>query len=236
MESFEKAQLLEKEQVKNEQLIIPIPLIAALIGAATTAASTAVSATLQAVGAGSPISCVVVNNTPYKMTRFTGIWEPVHGELMIAPAPNVLSLLKGATPGDTVKGENKWKENNYTTWGLRSKQSGTELLTVYRFEEINLTISMYAGNPVTGAPYAGVSVGDNSWFDSENNKKKKTKGDWMIDHIKKIHTKNCQYSKNGKPCTTNTNEIQVDFASAVETTFRISFTGDWSRFPMPNGN
>lgn len=212
---------------------IEAPIIGGLIVAAATTVASIVTNAFQAVKGASPLACGVVNNTPYKLKRFTGIWQPVHGEQQTAPAPEVVSLLQGA-----AKSGNAWTEENNTAWALTSRGSGTEVLTVFQFVEIPLTISLYAGNPVTGAPYAGVSVGDNSWFmNNFNGHSDDRHGNWMIDHIKSIHTKNCQYSENARPCIAQTTDelIKVEFASAEKTIFYIGFTGDWSKFPMPKG-
>jgi len=80
--------------------------------------------------------------------------------------------------------------------------------------------------------------GLNSWFlKNFNDHSGDHYGHWMIEHIKSIHTKNCQYSENTQPCIAQTTDglIKVEFASAEKTIFYIGFTGDWSRFEMPKG-
>lgn len=214
--------------MKNETQALDSTIIGALISAAMTGVTSALSGTLSLLNTKTPISCGLVNNSPYELTRVTEIYEPVHGYLKVAPSSAVLDLLHGAK-----KDAEQWEESNYTTWGLDGRGSGTELLTVYRMKEINIVIAIYAGNPVTGAPYAGVSVSDEKWF-TENQKRHSNdhKGKWLVDHIKNIHTANCQYSTNGKPCIASTTDkrIAVEFASAEETLFKIKFNGDWEPF------
>ncbi|MEO7067600.1 MAG: hypothetical protein ABI114_11870 [Rhodanobacter sp.] len=207
---------------------------AALIAAGMTAVTTAVSDALEMVKGYQRIACAVSNQTPFEMKQVIGkggqpaMGQPVHGNYKEAPNATVPSLLQGASED---KASGAWVESNFTAWSLESRGSGTEVIHAYYIAELDLCVALYAGNPVSGGPYAGVSLSDKGWFDGEAGSDQK--GQRLIKHIKDIHTKVCQLSKNGAPRQVNAGDILVEFSGAEQIVFRVKYTGDWSRFPLP---
>jgi hypothetical protein len=210
---------------KENRTLSDPPIVGALISSAMSGINSALSSTASLLNIRTPIICGLVNNSPYELIRISEIHDPVHGYLKVSPSSTVLDLIHGA-----VKGTNRWKESNYTTWGLDGRGSGTEVLVVYHMKEINIIIALYAGNSITGNPFAGANIIDEKWFVEIYTKKSNDhKGKWLIDHIKDIHSTNCQFSINGNPCKVSTNDglISIEFASAEETLFKVKFNGEW---------
>lgn len=211
-------------------------IVAALIAAATTSVIAAVTEALTLLKGDQRIACAVSNQTPFVLKQVIGkngqpaVGQPVHGTYKAAPGASVPSLLTGAS---RVNGSSEWAESNNTAWALESRGSGTEVVNAYRIGELDLYLAFYAGNPVTGGPYAGVSLSHGTWFGE--NYGSEPKGGKLIDHIKKIHTDLCQISKDGAPRIVRSGEIEVDFTGAEQTVFTVKYLGDWSRFQEPNG-
>lgn len=223
----DKAILRDQKQAANGA----IP--AALIIAGMTAVTTAVSEALELVKSHQRIACAVSNQTPFEMKQVIksgqpALGQPVHGNYKAAPNATVPSLLQGASKG---KASGEWVESNLTTWSLESRGSGTEVINAYYIAEFDLCVALYAGNPVSGGPYAGVSLSDKKWFDGEIGSDQKGKS--LIKHVKDIHTELCQLSKDGAPRHVKAGDISVEFSGAEQTVFRVKYTGDWSRFPLP---
>lgn len=206
---------------------------AALIEAGMTAVTAAVSGALELVKGYQRIACAVSNQTPFEMKQVVkdgqpAMGQPVHGNYKAAPNATVASLLQGASK-DKTRGE--WVESNFATWSLESRGSGTEVINAWYIAELDLCVALYAGNPVSGGPYAGVSLSNKKWFDGEVGSDQK--GQRLIKHIKDIHTELCQLSRNGAPRQVKAGDILVEFAGAEQIVFRVKYTGDWGRFPMP---
>lgn len=210
-------------------------IVAALIAAGTSAATSAVSAAFELVQGQQRLAGVVINDTPFHMSaaldgnRQPVTGQPVHGKYKQASNQDILSLIEGAKKDGRTS---EWSESNFTTWALESRGSGTEVLLAFRLESLRMTLAVYAGNPVSGGPYAGASLSDDAWFDQNHGPGEK--GEKLIQHIKNVHTKVCQYSRDGQPKRIEANGILVEFTSAEQAIFRVSYTGDWSRYPLPH--
>lgn len=209
-------------------------IVAAWIAAGTSAATSALSVAFERVQGRQPLAGVVINDTPFHMSaaldrnRQAVTGYPVHGKYMQASDQDIPSLIEGAKKDEQTS---EWSESNFTTWALQSRGSGIEVLLAFRLESHRMTLAVYAGNPVLGGPYAGACLSDDAWFNENHGSD--GKGLRLIQHIKNVHTRACQFSRDGRPMRIEARGIVVEFTSAEQVVFRVSYTGDWSRYPLP---
>lgn len=180
------------------------------------------------------IHTTILNNTPYRMRKVAGISEPMQGSMVIKPGSAIPSLLQGASVDETSG--NKWKLDNHIKWGLRNLGMGTEAAVVYLMEDIDLLIVFYAGNPRSGISYAGCSfLGISPFLVGLDMNHNDPNGGWLIDEMRSRNALNSRYSDDASllKVVSPGHDVQVEFTPAMETTFRVGFTGNWNRFRVP---